>query len=128
VFILLNPLLRFDREVDVSPPTEVERASLLQQLLAACGAPSSITLAAISAAASRAVGFVAADLHALVVATVRHASRRSTGEEGGELRLENADLEAAGGEVRASAARDVEVSYPRTAWEDIGGLEEVKQV
>ncbi|KCV68022.1 hypothetical protein H696_05490 [Fonticula alba] len=134
---------RFDREVGIAPPDARARARLLRALVGATlghgaapppGGPAVLEGGFLAELATRCIGFVAADLAALVrAAALRALDRLGAGEPGpsGLLTLEPADLWAAlrSGEVQPSLIRDmaagVELGAPIT-WADIGGLDSVK--
>lgn len=89
----------------------------------------------IRAVARASHGFVGADIHALcgqaALSTLRryHQEHAGLSREYSSLvlpRVSTSDLEAARLRVKPSALREVALEIPRTRWEDIGGLEDVK--
>jgi len=122
---------RFDREICVSPPNSNERFLLLDSLLDSCrGAKLSLDLSkeAISSVAEECVGYVAADLAALVrrAATFSMEDFGSTEAEGADMalsrRISIRHLRRAMANVGASALRDAALSAPpKTTWDDIAG-------
>lgn len=89
---------------------------------------SAITLQSI---ASRTHGFVGADLASLVHTASVNAIRRSllpsSSTAVGDMRLSEADIEAALLVTRPSAMREVFIEAPKVRWSDVGGQEQVKR-
>lgn len=121
-------------------PGEAARRDILRVLLrqAAAGALTQQSLAEedVAAVATRAHGFVGADLLLVCKEAAMRALRRrrcqgqGSGEEGSAaaaVRLTREDLLAGLRRVRPSALREVAVEVPRVRWSDIGGQEEVKR-
>lgn len=90
----------------------------------------------IVAAAEASNGFVGADLQALVSQTGLAALRRYHAHQQASstdavvddcLRASTRDLQVARTRVKASALREIVLEIPRVRWDDIGGLEDVKQ-
>jgi transitional endoplasmic reticulum ATPase len=128
----LDPALRrpgrFDREVQFRVPDRNGRLEILTILTRAMPLDNSVNLEAI---ADLAVGFVGADLKALCQKAAYSALRRqvpsleATVPE--TMTLNQQDFLQAIKEVKPSVLRSVEVESPNVPWEQIGGLEDIKQ-
>ncbi|MBW4516989.1 MAG: AAA family ATPase [Timaviella obliquedivisa GSE-PSE-MK23-08B] len=128
----LDPALRrpgrFDREVQFRVPDRNGRLEILQILSHAMPLDESVELGAI---ADLAVGLVGADLKAICQKAAYSALRRQVP----DLRLpipENmtltqTDLLQAVKEIKPSVLRSVEIESPKVTWDEIGGLETIKQ-
>lgn len=131
----LDPALRrpgrFDREVEVGVPSPAERRDILAKQLR--GMTHELTPEQVAELADAAHGYVAADLAALCSEAALTALRRVvTSERGGcggeqPCSVTLADFQAAETRTRPSAMRELAFEIPKVSWEDIGGLEEVKQ-
>lgn len=112
---------RFDREICVSPPTSEERLSMLRSLLSPYhnDTSSAFMIDGLVGVADSCVGYVAADLAALV----RKAALLTLGENAGQSPvITSQHLQAAMSDVGASALRDAALSAPpATRWDDIAG-------
>lgn len=128
----LDPALRrpgrFDREVRFRVPDRDGRLEILQILTRTMPLDASVKLEAI---AELAVGFVGADLKALAQKAAYSGLRRlvPTLEESlpETMTLIHQDFLQALKEVKPAVLRSVEVECPQVSWEEIGGLEEIKQ-
>ncbi|NMF82216.1 AAA family ATPase [Nodosilinea sp. P-1105] len=127
----LDPALRrpgrFDREVAFRVPDRQGRLEILQ--IQTREMPlDEVNLEGI---ADLAVGLVGADLKALCQKAAYLALRRQvpslTGPMPDEMTLVQADFLQAIKAIKPSVLRSVEVESPAIAWEDIGGLEAIKQ-
>ncbi|KAI0276798.1 AAA family ATPase [Russula aff. rugulosa BPL654] len=117
---------RFDREIEIGVPDVNARISILNVLLAKT--PHIITQSELHATASRAHGYVGADLAAVVreagtLAIKRFSSSSPTQLSAETAHLTAADLVAALPTVRPSALRAHAISTPPVRFSDIGGLE-----
>ncbi|KAL4451363.1 hypothetical protein ABPG77_009435 [Micractinium sp. CCAP 211/92] len=131
----LDPALRrpgrFDREVEVGVPSPPERRDILAKQLR--NMAHELTPQQVDELADAAHGYVAADLAALCSEAAVTALRRVVASNirgcGSEAlcRVTLADFQAAETRTRPSAMRELAFEIPRVSWEDIGGLEEVKQ-
>ena len=141
----LDPALRrpgrFDREVEIGIPTETGRFDILNKMLA--NIPKKLTREDLLACASKAHGFVGADLKAVVQSAGLAALKRSlaaaaTASPTSSLSLLSSfspeehlvgidDLMLALGRSRPSAMREVAVEIPKVRWSDIGGQNDVKE-
>jgi transitional endoplasmic reticulum ATPase len=126
---------RIDREIEIGIPDENGRLEVLQ--IHARGMPlaDDVDLPAI---ARMAHGFVGADLEALSKEAAIRSLRRILPEINLEqpkipaeilnkIKVTNKDFEEALKDVQPSAMREVLVQKPSVKWEDIGGLQEVKE-
>ncbi len=133
----LDPALRrpgrFDREVQFKVPDRQGRLEILQILTRKMPLDDTINLGAI---ADVAVGFVGADLKAVAQKAAYNALRRNIALDTADfdnlpdpdnLTLSQSDFNAALNDVKPSVLRSVEVESPQVKWEDIGGLDAVKQ-
>ncbi len=130
---------RFDREVEISVPDKAGRLSILKIHTRNMPLDKSVDLDKI---ASITHGFVGADLNALAKEAAMAVLRKilpkiqpKNGEKDREipeevlkdLKITDKDFDDALKLVRPSAMREVLVETPNIKWEDIGGLEKVKQ-
>jgi transitional endoplasmic reticulum ATPase len=128
----LDPALRrpgrFDREVQFRVPDVKGRREILQILSRAMPLEATVDLDAI---AERAVGFVGADLKAVCQKAAYTALRRQIPSIEGDIpenmTVSQADFLQALKEIKPAVLRSVEVEVPHIAWEDIGGLDNIKQ-
>ncbi len=129
----LDPALRrpgrFDREVRFCVPDRNGRLEILTILTQAMPLDDSVNLGAI---ADLAVGFVGADLKALAQKAAYSALRRLAPSLEAPLpetmTLNQSDFLQALKEVKPSVLRSVEVESPHVAWNEIGGLDHIKQM
>ncbi|MEH2289265.1 AAA family ATPase [Nostoc sp.] len=128
----LDPALRrpgrFDREVHFRVPDRDGRLEILTILTSAMPLETSINLAAI---ADLAVGFVGADLKALCQKAAYIALRRQVPSLNSpipeNMTVMQQDFLEAIKEIKPSVLRTVAVEIPSVSWDDIGGLDDVKQ-
>jgi transitional endoplasmic reticulum ATPase len=128
----LDPALRrpgrFDREVQFRVPDRDGRLEILKILSRAMPLEQSVDLGAI---ADLAVGLVGADLKAICQKAAYSALRRQVPDLQApipeNMTLNQADLLQAVKEVKPSILRSVEVESPAITWEEIGGLDSIKQ-
>ena len=137
----LDPALRrpgrFDRELEIGVPDKDARLEILQIHSRNMPLAKDVDLKEI---AERTYGYVGADLEAVCKEAAMAALRRVLPDimalkEGEEIPKEileklvvtKEDFEHALGRVEPSAMREVLVEVPNVKWDDIGGLEEVKQ-
>ena len=135
----LDPALRrpgrFDREIEIGIPDERGRKEILEIHTRGMPLTDDVKLNSISRVTH---GFVGADLEAVC----REAAMKSLRNVLPEINLEESkipvetlnkikikpeDFDAALKEVQPSALREVYVENPRVKWEDIGGLNSVKE-
>ncbi|MCU0515920.1 MAG: AAA family ATPase [Oscillatoria sp. Prado101] len=128
----LDPALRrpgrFDREVLFRVPDRQGRLEILQILTRAMPLDRTVNLEAI---ADLAVGFVGADLKAICQKAAYSALRRQVPSIEAAIpdamTVQQSDFLQALKEVKPAVLRSVEVESPKVAWEEIGGLESIKQ-
>lgn len=128
----LDPALRrpgrLDREVQFRVPDRAGRLDILGILTRTMPLKPGVDLDAI---ADLAVGMVGADLKAVCQKAAYSALRRQVpslqAAVPDEMTVEQADFLQALKEVKPSVLRSVEVEAPQIAWEDIGGLVEIKR-
>ena len=135
----LDPALRrpgrFDREIEIGVPDKKGRLQILQIHTRGMPLDDSVDLEELAA---RTHGFVGADLEALCKEAAMGALRRILPELNLEeesvpaeildkIKVTMEDFEASLREVHPSTMREVLVETPNVHWEDIGGLDDVKQ-
>lgn len=135
----LDPALRrpgrFDREIEIGVPTVKGRMEILQIHTRGMPMAEDVDL---KKYANLTHGYVGADLASLA----REAAMKCLGryvpdfeldkpvppEVLETMRVTNADFKDALREVEPSAMREVAVEIPNVAWEDVGGLEDIKRL
>lgn len=128
----LDPALRrpgrFDREVQFRVPDRNGRLEILHILTRSMPLDESVSLDVI---ADSAVGFVGADLKAVCQKAAYSALRRQVPSIESiipdTMTVSQSDFLQALKEVKPAVLRSVEVESPDVAWDDIGGLENIKQ-
>ncbi len=128
----LDPALRrpgrFDREVLFRVPDRKGRLEILQILTRSMPLDESVSLALI---ADNAVGFVGSDLKAVCQKAAYSALRRQVPTIDSQIpetmTVVQADFLQALKEVKPAVLRSVEVESPHVDWDNIGGLEQIKQ-
>ncbi|MBD0298949.1 MAG: CDC48 family AAA ATPase, partial [Nitrososphaera sp.] len=126
---------RFDREIDIGIPDEQGRLDIL--LIHTRGMPltEDVNLESIAKVTH---GFVGADLEALSKEAAMRSLRRILPEINLEqpkipaeilnkIKITKQDFDEALRDVQPSAMREVLVQRPNVGWEDIGGLQQVKE-
>ena len=126
---------RFDREIDIGIPNEQGRLDIL--LIHTRGMPltEDVSLESIAKVTH---GFVGADLEALSKEAAMRSLRRILPEINLEqpkipaeilnkIKITKQDFDEALRDVQPSAMREVLVQRPNVRWEDIGGLQQVKE-
>src|SRR5919107_1814054 len=126
---------RFDREIDIGIPDEQSRLDIL--LIHSRGMPltEDVNLESIAKVTH---GFVGADLEALSKEAAMRSLRRILPEINLEqpkipveilnkIKITKQDFDEALRDVQPSAMREVLVQRPNVGWEDIGGLQQVKE-
>lgn len=126
---------RFDREIDIGIPDEHGRLDIL--LIHSRGMPltEDVNLESIAKVTH---GFVGADLEALSKEAAMRSLRRILPEINLEqpkipaeilnkIKITKQDFDEALRDVQPSAMREVLVQRPNVGWEDIGGLQQVKE-
>ncbi|MFN6462332.1 MAG: AAA family ATPase [Nostoc sp. DedVER02] len=128
----LDPALRrpgrFDREVHFRVPDRNGRLEILTILTNAMPLETAVDLGAI---ADLAVGFVGADIKALCQKAAYIALRRQVPSLNSaipeNMTVMQQDFLEAIKEIKPSVLRDVAIEVPSVSWDDIGGLDDVKQ-
>jgi transitional endoplasmic reticulum ATPase len=128
----LDPALRrpgrFDREVQFRIPDGKGRRDILEILTRAMPLDETVNLDVI---AEGAVGFVGADLKAVCQKAAYTALRRQIPSIEGQIpenmTVNQADFLQGLKEIKPAVLRSVEVEVPHIAWEDIGGLDKIKE-
>ncbi len=135
----LDPALRrpgrFDREIEIGVPNTEARLEILQVHTRGVPLAEDVDLKKL---AEMTHGFVGADLAALVKEAAMRALRRVLPkidlkaekipvEVLNELKVTMKDFLDALGDIEPSVMREITVEVPEVHWEDIGGLDEVKQ-
>ena len=134
----LDPALRrggrFDREIEIGIPDKKGRLEIFQ--VHSRGVPLADDVK-LDQYADTTHGFVGADIALLVKEAAMHALRKIIpkidldqeipAELLDELKVTGTDFDEARRHVEPSAMREVLVEIPDVTWEDVGGLEEVKQ-
>ena len=127
---------RFDREIEISVPDKKGRLNILKIHTRAMPMKKDVNLEEL---AGKTHGFVGADLESLAkeaaMGVLRKALPDLNLDEDKEIPQEaldkmvigKEDFEAALKVVRPSAMREVLVEMPNISWEDIGGLDTIKQ-
>jgi transitional endoplasmic reticulum ATPase len=137
----LDPALRrpgrFDREIEIGVPDQKGRKEILQ--IHTRNMPIDRPSVSLDKLAEITYGFVGADLEALVKEAAMSALRRNlpaiswrTMEElppkvVEKLKVTKLDFDSALKLVEPSAMREVLIEIPKVRWNDVGGLEEVKE-
>ncbi|RMG47179.1 MAG: AAA family ATPase [Acidobacteria bacterium] len=127
---------RFDREIFFGPPDQKGRLEILQ--IHTREMPlSAEALQYLPELARNTHGFVGADLMELCREAGLNAMRRSASAltdprrafriQPEAITIEKADFQMARSQVQPSALRETLITVPDVSWEDIGGLEEIKQ-
>jgi len=127
---------RFDREIEVRVPDREGRKEILMIHTRGMPLAPDVNLDELAAVTH---GFVGSDLAALAREAAMNALRRVLPKINldakeipkeilDELVVRKEDFEAALKEVRPSAMREIMIEIPTVTWDDIGGLEEVKQL
>ncbi len=126
---------RFDREIEIGVPDKKGRLEILQIHTRSMPLEEDLDLERLAATAH---GFVGADLAALAREAAMQALRRAlphVDPETGDippdilhdLYVTQNDFDTAMADVSPSALREVLVEKPNVRWEDVGGLEKVKE-
>jgi transitional endoplasmic reticulum ATPase len=136
----LDPALRrpgrFDREIEIGVPNQKARLEILQIHTRNMPLAKDVNLKEL---AEKTYGYVGADLEMLAKEAAMHALRRVIPDLSNlkdkelprevleKLIVTKEDFDYAMQKVEPSAMREILVEIPNVKWEDIGGLEEVKE-
>ncbi|MEO9296144.1 MAG: CDC48 family AAA ATPase [Nitrososphaera sp.] len=126
---------RFDREIEIGIPDEAGRLDILQIHTRGMPLTDDVDLASIARVTH---GFVGADLEALSKEAAMRSLRRILPEINLEepnipaeilskIKVTKQDFDEALRDVQPSAMREVIIQKPNVKWEDIGGLQQVKE-
>jgi len=115
---------RFDREIEIGVPSANSRRCIFGQYLTQI--MHSITQQEMDEISDGAHGFLPSDISALFQEASMSALRRSI-KTNSISAVSYTDLKIARALIRPSGLREIQVEVPKTHWEDIGGLEEIKQ-
>lgn len=121
---------RFDREIHIPIPDRPARRDILEIFTRGMPLTDDIDLDTL---ADRTHGFVGADLEALCRESAIRSLRRVLGTTGSPadaletLRVQPDDFRLALTDVKPSATREVFVEKPDVSWDDVGGLEDVRE-
>ena len=126
---------RLDREIEIGIPDEEGRLDILSIHTRGMPIDEKVDLKQISKITH---GFVGADLEVLAKEAAMRSLRRILPEidldEGKiskeilqKIEISNDDFKEALKEVRPSALREVQVQIPNVSWDDVGGLDELKE-
>ncbi|CDP12653.1 unnamed protein product [Coffea canephora] len=116
---------RFDREIDIGVPDEVGRLEVLHIHTKNMKLAEDVDLEKIS---KNTHGFVGADLAALEKMDVIDLEDETIDAEIlNSMAVTNDHLQSALGTINPSALRETLVEVPNVSWDDVGGLENVKQ-
>ncbi len=120
---------RFDREVQFRVPDRAGRLEILEILTKTMPLHESVHLGAI---ADLSIGMVGADLKALCQKAAYTALRRLVPSLSdpipNTITVTQADFLQAIEQIKPAVLRSVEIELPKVAWDEIGGLETVKQI
>ena len=126
---------RFDREIEIGIPDEEGRNEILSIHTRGMPIDEKVNLKQISKTTH---GFVGADLESLSKEAAMRALRRILPEIDldeekiskeilQKIQITDEDFKEALKEVRPSALREVQVQVPNVSWDDVGGLDELKE-
>ena len=126
---------RFDREIEIGIPDEEGRNEILSIHTRGMPIDEKVDLKQISKTTH---GFVGADLEVLSKEAAMRSLRRIlpeidlneekiSAELLQKIQITNEDFRDALKEVRPSALREVQVQVPNVSWDDVGGLDELKE-
>jgi transitional endoplasmic reticulum ATPase len=135
----LDPALRrpgrFDREIEIGIPDQEGRLEILEIHTRGMPLTDDVDLEDLSKITH---GFVGADLESLSKEAAMRSVRRILPEINMEqtkipfevlnkIKITNTDFQSALKEVHPSAMREVQIQRPNVKWDEIGGLDEVKE-
>jgi transitional endoplasmic reticulum ATPase len=126
---------RFDREIEIGIPDDEGRLDILSIHSRGMPIDKKVDLSQISKITH---GFVGADLEVLVKEAAMRSLRRIlpeidldeekiSSEILQKIQISNEDFRDALKEVRPSALREVQVQIPNITWDDVGGLDQLKE-
>jgi len=126
---------RFDREIEIGIPDEKGRLEILQIHTRGMPLTDNVNLESIARVTH---GFVGADLEALGKEAAMLSLRRMLPEINmqeskipaevlNKIKITDKDFEDALKDIQPSAMREVQIQRPNVRWEDVGGLQTVKE-
>lgn len=115
---------RFDREIEISPPSSKNRFLILRSIIQKY--PNNLSDAELNLFAEVSHGFVGSDLNLLCKEAYMNSIKNSSGNKD-DVSVTSSDLKAAFSKIRPSAMREVFVEVPKVKWSDIGGQQMTKQ-
>jgi transitional endoplasmic reticulum ATPase len=114
---------RFDREIEIGAPDEAGRREILDVHTRGMPVPEDVNMDELAA---RTHGFVGADIHSLATEAAMGALRDRDDRD--DLSVIGADFERALTRVDPSTMREYVAETPHVTFDDVGGLDEAKQV
>jgi AAA family ATPase len=122
----LDPALRrpgrFDREIEIPPPSSIDRLSILKKFLEKY--PNSLTENDLKLVADLSHGYVGSDINLLCKEAFMNSIKTSD-DSSPVIRIE--DIQISLSKIRPSAMREVFIEVPKVKWSDIGGQGLTKQ-
>jgi transitional endoplasmic reticulum ATPase len=126
---------RFDREIEIGIPNQEGRFDILQIHTRGMPLTDNVDLESLAKVTH---GFVGADLEALAKESAMRSLRRVLPEINLEqskipietlskIKITNQDFTDASRDIQPSAMREVQIQKPNVRWDEIGGLEDVKE-
>jgi SpoVK/Ycf46/Vps4 family AAA+-type ATPase len=115
---------RFDREIEISPPSIKDRYNILTNILA--NYPNCLTTEDVISVSEISHGYVGSDLNLLCKESYLNSIKENAGlSESPKINFNN--IREALSKIRPSAMREVFVEVPKVKWADIGGQKNTKQ-
>eukprot|EP00050_Salpingoeca_kvevrii_P021593 m.112975 g.112975 ORF g.112975 m.112975 type:complete len:1097 (+) comp9412_c0_seq1:118-3408(+) len=134
----LQDALLFDTLLEMKPPSEVERRSILDRVVQRLNLQQAPAAELLSNVARRSEGYVGRDLQLLVDAALQQAARRTISEVAAQkssalatknlLKLTREDFSAAMDAVVPAALQGLQLHDSSLGWDCVGGLQKVKQM
>ena len=115
---------RFDREIEISPPSSKNRFNILKSILQKY--PNNLNDLELNLFAEISHGYVGSDLSLLCKEAYMNSIKHSF-EKDNSVAICVRDLHYAFSKIRPSAMREVFVEVPKVKWTDIGGQQLTKQ-
>lgn len=109
---------RFDREIEISPPSSKERFIILKSIIQKY--PNSLNDNELNLFAEMSHGYVGSDLSLFCKEAYMNSIKNTFGNNDA-IMISVVDLQAAFSKIRPSAMREVFVEVPKVKWTDIGG-------
>ena len=115
---------RFDREIEISPPSSKERYAILKNILARY--PNDVSDSDLKFISEISHGYVGSDLSLLCKESFMNSIKNENNISGAP-KINSEDLKNAYSKIRPSAMREVFLEVPKVQWTDIGGQYLTKQ-